>query len=251
LNKISSAKTPGPTSGFKLQFYLPKDHFFFYFINDAFVKPTTSEINKYFLAGTANDFIFEKGVETKLDYPFNNCWDRINLPDAPLVRQLSAANITYRQVNCFEICFENYVKKYALDHEISEADARLKDEVKNYDREKNCNKLCPLECESTQFRISESKFSLLEYGDYTSRWIPVVEKKLNRIINSTKEFNKNFLEITAFFDSLKYTKITQTPKTTLSALVSNLGGSTGLFLELSFLSACRAIEYILGIIFKF
>jgi hypothetical protein len=210
-----------------------------------------SEINKYFLTGTNNEFILDKTVETKLYYPFNNCWNRINLPDTPLVRQLSEDNITYRQVNCFEICFENFVQNYALEHNISEDEAKLKDEVQNYDMEKNCNKFCPLECESTQFKISELKFSFLEYSDYSLPWIPVVEKMLNITINSTKEFSKNLLQITVFFDSLKYTKISQTPKTTLSALVSNLGGSTGLFLELSFLSACRAIEYILGIIFKF
>jgi len=85
---------------------------------------------------------------------------------------------------------------------------------------------------------------------YGSKFILGIQKKLNITINSTEEFNKNNLEINIFFDSLKYTKISQTPKTTLSALVSNLGGSSGLFLDLSFMSASRAIEFILGIIFK-
>ena len=31
-NKIKSTRTKGPTSGFYFQFYLPKDHYFFYFI---------------------------------------------------------------------------------------------------------------------------------------------------------------------------------------------------------------------------
>jgi len=117
LKKIKSTRTTGPYSGFVLQFYLPKDHFFYYFINDAHVKPTTSEINKYFPRGTTIDFILVKSVETKLELPFNKCWDRINLPDSPLVKQLFAANITHRQVNCFEICFENFVKNYALKHQ--------------------------------------------------------------------------------------------------------------------------------------
>jgi len=212
------------------------------------VKPTTAQINKYFVPGTNYDLIMEKTVETKLDYPFNNCWNRINLPDSLLVRQLSVANITYRQVNCFELCFQDFVQKYALKHKISEDEAREKEEVKNYDREENCNDLCPLECESTQYKISESKFS--EYGEYFLPMILFVEKKLNITINSTERLNQNFIEMFIFFDSLKYVKISQTPKTTLSALVSNFGGSFGLFLDLSFLSACRAIGFILGIIFK-
>jgi len=109
----------------------------------------------------------EKIVDTKLEYPFNNCWDLVNLPDTSLVRQLSAANLTYRhrQVNCFEICFENFVKGYASVHRISEDEAIEKEEVKNYDRETNCNDLCPLECESTQYKISESILSLTEYSE--------------------------------------------------------------------------------------
>jgi len=218
LSKIKRTRTTGPDSGFVLQLYVPKDHFFFYFINNPFVKPTTSEINKYFPRGTTIDFILDKSVETKLESPFNNCWDLENLPNTSLVRQLNEANITYRQVNCFELCFQDYVRKSALENRISEDEARRKEEVKNYDRETNCNDLCPLECESTQYKISESMMYLSEY---------------------------------VYYDSLHYTKISQTPKTTLSALVSNLGGSTGLFLDLSFMSACRAVEFLLRVIFKF
>jgi len=230
-NIIKSTRTTGVMSGFELHFFLPKDHFIFYYINDAYVKPTKSEIIKPITTGTINHFIIEKSVEAKLQYPFNNCWNFNNLPDTPLVRQLSEANITYRQVNCFELCFQDYVRKYALDNRISEDEARRNEEVQNYDRKTNCNDLCPLECEITQYKISESV------------------KRLGELFTIREELN--YLRIYMFFDSLKYTKISQTPKTSLSALVSNLGGSTGLFLDLSFMSACRGIEFILGIIFKF
>ncbi len=129
----------------------------------------------------------------------------------------------------------------------------MKEEVKHYDKDKNCNQLCPLECKSTQYRISETRYSMSDFKNieiYVSKLIPDIKRRLNITIDST-EFKKNNLEINIFFDSLKYTKISQTPKTTLSALISNLGGSSGLFLDIGFMSACRAIEFILGIIFKF
>ena len=250
---IIATKNTGPFTGFSLAFFLRKDHFFYYYINDAYIKPTTSDNIKFLLPGTSNVIILEKTVETKLEYPFNNCWNLGNMPDTPLVRQLSAGNITYRQVNCFELCFQNFVQNYAWEQGISEDDARGKDEVKNYDEEKDCNHLCPLECESTQYKIFESKSQLAATTDiekYSKELIPKIEKKLNITINSKDEFNQNYLELFVFFDSLQYTKISQTPKTTLSALISNLGGSTGLFLDLSFISVCRAIEFFLGIIFK-
>jgi len=234
--EIISTNTTGPDSGIDLRFYLPKDHILFYYISDSYVQPTSFEIVKFGLPGTTETLRLEKTVETKLEFPFNNCWNRINLPDSHLVRKLSETNISYRQLNCFELC-----QNHSLLHELS------KDEVNK------CNQACPLECESTQYRISETKFSLADFSDrdeYSLKWTPVIKKKLNISVNSTEEFEKNNLRLKILFDSLKYTKISQTPKTTLSALVSNLGGSSGLFLDLSFMSACRAIEFILGIIFK-
>jgi len=251
-SEIKSAKNTGSDSGFVIRFYLPTGHFLFYHINDPYVAPNSNEIEKIFLPGMIDSLKIEKSVETKLEFPFNNCWDRTNLPVIPLVRKLSGDNITYRQVNCFELCFQNFVQKYALDNKMSGDAAREKDEVKNYDKAKNCNNLCPLECESTQYRISESKSSLNHFSsaeEYGLKHIPEIQKILNITINSTEDFNKNYLKLQIAFDSLKYTKISQTPKTTLSTLVSNLGGSIGLFLDLSFMSACRAVDFILRIVF--
>ncbi len=250
--EIKSIRTTGPNSGFLLRFYLPTEHFLFYYINDPYVEPSSNEIEKFLLPGSFISLKLEKSVETKLEFPFNNCRERMNLPETPLVRQLSEANITYRQVNCLELCVQNFVQHYAREQGISEVEARGK-KLKNYDKDQDCNHLCPLECESTQYRISESKFYINDFScakEYGLRYIPEIKNKMNVTINSTEKFNKYYLELQVTFDSLKYTKISQTPKTTLSALISNLGGSTGLFLDLSFMSACRAIEFILGIIFK-
>ncbi len=51
LSEIKSVKNIGPSSGFEINFFLPKDHYFFYYINDAFVKPTTPEIIKPIFPG--------------------------------------------------------------------------------------------------------------------------------------------------------------------------------------------------------
>jgi len=97
-SEVINTINTGPSSGFLLNFFLPKGHFFYYYINDANVNPTESEIINTVYSSKINIFTLEKTVETKLEYPFNNCWERNSLPDTPLVRQLSEANITYRQV---------------------------------------------------------------------------------------------------------------------------------------------------------
>jgi len=228
-SEIKSTKTTDFNSGFQLVFFLPKRHLLFYYINDAYVKPTSSELEslRFTLPNSVNYFKLEKSIESKLEFPFNNCSTLRNLPNSVLIRQLSEANITYRQINCFELCFHNYMKNYALEHKISEDEARLKKEVTDYDKTKNCNHLCPLECETTQYRILESKFYLNDFDDTNSQrssLIAEIENKLNITINSTENVIESFLQLTVTFDNLRYTKISQTQKTTFSALVSNIGG---------------------------
>jgi len=58
-SEIKSTKTPGIFSGFSLQFFLPKDHSISYYINDAYVKPTSFEIIKFLLPGTSNVILLE------------------------------------------------------------------------------------------------------------------------------------------------------------------------------------------------
>ncbi len=255
-SEIKSARKTGYNSGFVLYFVLPDDRFLNYYINDAYVKPTLYEFSsfRFILPGTSSYLGIEKTVESKLEFPFNNCRNLGNFPDSHLVRQLSEANVTYRQVNCFENCYQNFVKNYALKREISENEAELDQEVQNYDTGLYCNEFCPLECESIQYKITEKKFNMKDIrqiDEWTSNLIPSVKNKLNITINSTKELKEKLVEIMIGYDFLKYTKISQTAKTTLSGLISNIGGSSGVFLDLTLLSVCRAVEFILGVIFGF
>ena len=56
-------------------------------------------------------------------------------------------------------------------------------------------------------------------------------------------------EIYVYYDDLKYTLITQQPKTLLVDLVPNIGGILGLFVGTSFLSFVEIIELIIELIY--
>jgi len=49
-------------------------------------------------------------------------------------------------------------------------------------------------------------------------------------------FSRNFYSINVYYNNLKYTYISQSPKLELFGLISNLGGLFSLFLGLSFVS---------------
>ncbi len=253
--KIKATTTTGANSAFQLRFYLPKNTYISYSFHEASSRPTSSEINKLSFGGTKEIILLEKRVDSKLEVPYNNCSKSIDLAYSYYSKKFIEANITYRQVNCFEFCLDDYITKYALKKNISEIDVNILKEIQSFDKVKECKNSCPLECDMTQYkesfttiyfdRIDESDKKILPL-------IPMVQKKLNLSIDDLKEFKmKNFLELGISYDCLKYLKISQTPKTTLSGLVSNIGGSSGIFLDLSFLSVCRVIEFVIGIIFNF
>jgi len=83
----------------------------------------------------------------------------MKLPDTPLVRQLSEANITYRQVNCLEFCFQ----KYTLEQVINEAEEIKVKKFNNYDKDQDCNHLWPLECDHTT-HTSNCMWQCHEFG---------------------------------------------------------------------------------------
>ena len=138
-----------------------------------------------------------------------------------MAREIIQQNITYRQKYCYELCFKNYLSKYAVAHNVSIIEA-LWDKYDEFDKKEICSHRCPLECSSTSFDITQNE---IEYN------------------------NGAYMEINFFYTDLKYTEFSQSIKTTEADLISNTGGVLGIFLELSFMSAYRLITFIFDIIF--
>ncbi len=249
---IKTTKQTGLISGFSFLFYLPKDHFLIYYVNDAKVRPASIELesNRYILPGSWSYFRLGKSVETKFEYPYSSCKKLEGFSNSAYIRHFSELNITYRQVNCFELCKYNKIREYALEKKIVEKDAWSY--FKEFDYVKNCENFCPLECTSTTFLTHGVELSteMLTSTFTSTRFYD--ELRYSQETNETDdEINQRILGVDFFYEELKYNQITQTPKTNWYGLISNIGGSSGVFLELSFLSACKAIEFMLGIIFKF
>ena len=87
-----------------------------------------------------------------------------------------------------------------------------------------CKEYCPLECDSVT---------------YTST--------VNQIPNTYNE--KYQLQLRIFYKTLKYTLLTQYPKTDDFDLISNIGGILGLFIGCSFASFLELFEIVIEVIF--
>lgn len=194
---------------------------------------------KFASSGAITHLIVERVFEDKLGEPFNSCL--INASDfdfnKTLIDYINSKNEVYAQVNCLELCFDldyittnpcnctgvsigdvweqcyinrsqSYAQQCTMGYKTTFYSKKVLDKCSNY---------CPLECNTHSFTVS---------------------------VNTIFVPNFSYADIFVYYRTLKYTLITQQPQTTLSNLISNLGGILGLFIGVSFLSFIEILEAI-------
>lgn len=117
-----------------------------------------------------------------------------------------------------------------------------------------CGDNCPLECDSVEYTTSAS--SVVYPSDMfatmlQNNWI-IQEKFDGRQDVTASELRSNILALNVFYSSLSYHSFTESPKTELVDLISNIGGTMGLFLGVSFLSFVEIFDLMacLFVVFK-
>ena len=98
---------------------------------------------------------------------------------------------------------------------------------KNSDVDKECDKMCPLECKYEQYDLYLTK-----------------NKQRN-----TSDFYSSAIYVTLYFDSPSYLNYDESPSISVYNLVSNVGGAIGLLLGMSLLSIFEVLEMIILSIF--
>ena len=128
----------------------------------------------------------------------------------------------------------------------------------NESNEAECSKLCPLECETINYDI-QSSFSWYPAKALRYFWLDKICQQTNISDLDCNPYNPNidyntfpqsFLAFNVFFPYLEYTQINASPKTSWFDLISQIGGSLGIFLGLSVFSFLEILEVIFIIFLK-
>lgn len=115
-----------------------------------------------------------------------------------------------------------------------------------------CSNQCPPECNSVSYMtsVSASQYPSYVYGSYLRKNSMVMDKFNNRSNMTLEELRANLLAINIFYSELSYRKFYEIKKMDVIDLVSNVGGTLGLFLGMSFLSFVEVIDVFLNVLFS-
>ena len=216
-------------------------------------------------AGTWNYFEVERIFTQNLEEPYNNCLKNISLfkMNKTLIDYIAKSNLAYTQINCFRLCSNLYVieesncgcnsslNKFENNCILLDAVAgtttntskcvlEYLKEFRNNLQFSKCYQYCPLECDSLSYNIKINTESFPVSGNLSDSFKK--EYAYLQRFNTYEEVNRHYIGLRVYYKDLKYTLVTQQPKTEVFNFVSNIGGIFGLFLGISFLSFIETIE---------
>ncbi len=234
--------------------------------------PYDLEIGGYWLkTGSVNYFGVERVFTEKLPDPYNDCLKDENTfkHNKTLINKMKELEKSYSQDECYRLCShlfsmqesncncETTFENFATDCLTRPGDPLFNSEIKkcvaNYlktfrvkEQFEKCQKFCPKECVSMS-HIMSSYFELIPISGILSssmRKISDFEK-----FKTYEEIHEHYIRVYVYYKDLKYTLISENPKTEPFNFISSIGGILGLFLGISFLSFIEMFEIIFEIIF--
>jgi len=211
----------GFSYGMTIQFMMPNlyDGFRVYATGN-WINTFDDEFDFYFVSPASIDLYFQRLIYKNLPMPYNQCEVKEN---------------TYRQKNCLIQCYQEKAKqKYAcslvsfyLPKEetcfLNNSKMQINDIKTEFSPE--CKSRCVKECDSVRFSSFIYPLSMSE--------------------NKTR---MNLIEVSGFYSDLTVLEMSQIPKMTLIDLISNVGGTMGLFMGVSCVGLLEVAELGLSLI---
>jgi hypothetical protein len=214
-------------------------------------------------------------ISKQLPHPYSNCGIDNENPEylgSFLYKMFENSNIQYSQQLCIDLClqtffiddcnctsnsffsFFNITNCKTESQSICSFNTYLETILKNENFiNQNCieNGLCPLECNHTEFRISQSysKFSIENYVDYILNH-PGFKSKYDEKEISLEDVENGIVKLNIYYDSLTYTESTESVSINFVSLFSSIGGFMGLFLGMSVMTLVEILEIIINIFYE-
>ena len=234
-----------------------QESFYYIFVGGKKLNPFKEPKNVFKFSSQVKEaeIKISKSVFNKQKKPYSNCdfiedddgnFEYPSSFDRKYYEQIKSAGYEYSQSMCISFCqldkigsnctlrvssikapnnmdnFCPYLDKYEL-WNTDPIDDLYKKYFKNENVDKECAKMCPLECNTEQFDLLLTRNELRNISDYES----------------------NYLSVILYFDLAGYLNYEESPSISVYNLISNIGGSIGLLLGMSLLSIFEVLEMVI------
>jgi hypothetical protein len=190
--------------------------------------------------GSQTNIAFNRQFTYKLSEPYSNCIGVENQSSESkkiYVEMVKRFHGYYSQQYCISLCFQNLLNSecncfensfiFNLNTSFMESCQNLTRNNECYSQVKQkyaekCNMECPRECETVNYIINS--LSSAEYPSTFYEKILLSNKIIqDRYRDKKYDFKNSLLSVSVYYDTDTYEKITETPETTFSTLLANLG----------------------------
>ncbi len=206
-------------------------------------------------SGVETHILIQRSIYNKYPKPYSNCdfnQDKNAFPlsfDLKYYNQVLNANYIYSQELCIDFCYQDYIKS-KCNCSIPTSSIRLEivncsnsnESVCAYEINKIMNKnermskcvdKCPLECKRNKYDVIVSKS---DYPSVLAQKFKYELKLINKleINNNGDDIKKDLVRFFVYYGSMSYVQFNESPSISIFGLISNLGGTLGLFLGILF-----------------
>ena len=251
---LALAQKPGETYGLALVIYHYDDNWgntcwdngMIAFVHNSSYKPVASDGVKI-KPGDNSYIAVSRTFTRKQPRPYSVCID-LTQYSSKYFDLIIEQNRTYRQADCFELCFQERVIETCECYDLRFLDINknstapclnmtqwncITNEYYKYDYTQCALLYCPLECESMSYGMSVSTLENPSYHWYLDIGSPD---------GSYDQYKSEWINFNVFYPTLSYTAISETPKVLLSDLFAQIGGSLGMFVSFSVFSLFEFLE---------
>ena len=108
----------------------------------------------------------------------------------------------------------------------------------------------------TQAACPRVHLNVNQYNTIFPYRVQIIHQFINMTYQSTlggltyDQLKERSIYLNIFYSNLNYLQISESPKTSLNDLMSNVGGTLGLYIGISFLSLIEIVEIVCEIIFS-
>jgi hypothetical protein len=234
------------------------------FVHNSSFTPRTTLVSLE--PGKASNIEIQKTFIQKSSYPYSECI-YLDSYSSKLYDYIKSLGQNYRQEVCFRLCLQEtiiskcncFVTLYSNLSTTVEACLTLSHLVcaemqyYSFDLYDCKTKSCPLECETVNYNLSVTSQAYPSQNYYGGLLNNESNRNLSlKYLNQTLSYNimKDYsLSFNVYFSENRYTILTESPKTSIADLFSQIGGGLGLFVSFSVFTLFEFIEIFILVIY--